>query len=106
MEYPLSSVLRYCKINILQLYLPAAGFYRLLDWRSLVELGFYYLSRFKRHVTLAIGLCVAKLTLMQLFIYQYNAGVDGNIFLLSAISSLPDPTHHTHQARSFVGIGQ
>lgn len=51
-----------------------------------LELGFYYLSRFKRHVTLAITLCVAKLVIMQLLIFQYNAGVDGNILLLSSIS--------------------
>ena len=51
-----------------------------------LELGFYYLSRFKGHVTLGITLCVAKLILMQLLIFQYNAGVDGNILLLSSIS--------------------
>ncbi|MEJ5963465.1 sensor histidine kinase [Pedobacter immunditicola] len=52
----------------------------------IAELGFYYLSRFKGHVTLAITLCVAKLILMQIGIFQYNAGVDGNILLLSSIS--------------------
>jgi len=52
----------------------------------LLELSFYYLSRFKRHVTLAISLSVTKLVLMQLGIFQYNAGVDGNILLLSSIS--------------------
>lgn len=53
---------------------------------SLMEFGFYYLSRVKRKYTLAATLTAAQLTTTQVLIHMFNGGVHGNVLLLSAIS--------------------
>jgi two-component system sensor histidine kinase/response regulator len=52
----------------------------------LLELGFYYLSRFRGQLLLAATLSSLKLCLLLIPIYLYNGGLSGNIMLLSAIS--------------------
>lgn len=51
-----------------------------------IELGLYYLSRFKGKLLLAATLSSLKLTLLLILIYLYNGGLSGNIMLLAAIS--------------------
>ena len=52
----------------------------------LLELGFYYMSRYRGQVLLAPVLSSAKLALMLIPIYLYNGGLSGNMLLLSALS--------------------
>jgi two-component system sensor histidine kinase/response regulator len=52
----------------------------------LLELGFYYMSRFKGKLLMASVLSSLKLCLLLIPIYLYNGGLSGNIMLLSAIS--------------------
>jgi two-component system sensor histidine kinase/response regulator len=53
---------------------------------GLSELILYYLSRFKQQLKVAVTLSVLKLSLMHILTYLFNAGISGNMLLLSAIT--------------------